>query len=80
MTENEDLAQEIAAFLRERAKLQVAQTMRWVVFAQQKFQGAFPAYEPAARFAIGAFGGQPFLVRNLDAEDEHVPLVFAGAE
>lgn len=77
MTYDDDLVGEIAAFLRERAHLQHESGGRWVVFAHEAFQGSFAGYEPAARFAIGKFGTIPFLVRHLDAEDEHVPLVFA---
>jgi hypothetical protein len=71
------LTQEIAAFLRERSTLKETHVAPWVVFAEEKFQGAFDGYEAAVRFAIEKFRDAPFLVRNIDAEDEQVPLIFA---
>jgi hypothetical protein len=73
------LTNEIAAFLRDRATLKAQQAAPWVVFADEKFQGAFDGYEAAVRFAIERFKDAPFLVRNVDAEDEQVPLIFAEA-
>lgn len=74
------LTNEIAAFLKDRAMLKAQRVAPWVVFADEKFQGAFEDYEAAVRFAIGQFENTPFLVRNVDAEAEHVPLIFAEAE
>jgi hypothetical protein len=71
------LTNEIAAFLRERAALKAQRVAPWVVFAGEQFQGAFDGYEAAARFAIERFKNTAFLVRNVDAEEEQVPLVFA---
>lgn len=73
----QDLTQEIAAFLRERATLRAQYASQWIVFAGEQFQGAFDNYERAVRFAMERFRGAPFLVRNVDAEDEQVPLIFA---
>lgn len=74
---DKEVTQEIVAFLRERSALRVKYRDHWVVFSGESFQGAFDRYEAAARFAIEQFKGKPFLVRNLEAEDEQVPLIFA---
>jgi len=80
MLESErDLSAELAAFLRQRAALSSSEASRWVVFAGDKFQGSFAEYEDAARFAIDKFHDSTFLVRNLDVEEEYVPLIFAEA-
>ena len=75
-----DLSKEIEAFLRQRAALQREHASQWVVFADERYQGAFDQYESAVRFAIERFGNAPFLVRNVDAENEFVPLILAEAE
>jgi hypothetical protein len=75
-----DLSTEIAAFLRDRQQLRETYDSQWVVFASGQFQRAFPDYEHAARFAIERFRGRGFLVRNLDADEEHVPLIFTDPE
>lgn len=75
-----DLTAEVEAFLRERAALQAKHAHQWVVFAARKFQGAFDQYEGAARFAVANFGDAPFLVRNVDDYEEHVPLIFADSD
>lgn len=72
-----DLSKEVEAFLRERTTLQKQHASQWVVFAEERYRGAFDNYEGAVRFAIERFGGGPFLVRNVDAEDEFVPLILA---
>lgn len=77
---DQDITGEIEAFLRERAKLQAEHAHQWVVFATRKFQGAFDEYEGAARFAVTKFGDAPFLVRNVDDYEEHVPLIFADTD
>lgn len=74
-----DLSKEIEAFLRARSTLQKEHAAQWVVFAGERYRGAFDRYEGAARFAIEHFGDGPFLVRHVDAEDEFVPLIFAEA-
>ncbi len=78
--DEKDLTREIAAFVKERKALREEHDSQWVVFADERFQGAFGDYERAVRFAIEHFRDTPFLVRNLDAEDEHVPLIFAEVE
>ncbi len=75
-----DITAEVEAFLRERASLQVTHAHQWVVFADRRFQGAFDRYEGAARFAVTNFGDAPFLVRNVDDHEEHVPLIFADSD
>jgi hypothetical protein len=75
-----DLSKEIEAFLRQRAVLQREHASQWVVFADERYQGAFDQYEGAVRFAIERFRDTPFLVRNVDAENESVPLILAEAE
>lgn len=75
-----DLSKDVEAFLRERAVLRRQHPSQWVVFAEERYRGAFDNYEGAVRFAIERFGGGPFLVRNVDAEDEFVPLILAEAE
>jgi len=72
-----DLTPEVEAFLRQRAALRARYAAQWVVFSGEEFRGAFSEYEGAARFAIEHFADSPFLVRNVDAEDEQVPLIFA---
>lgn len=75
-----DVTPEVAAFLKTRAELQKTHAHKWVVFSGQQFREAFSDYESAARYAITHFTDTAFLVRNLDEEEEYVPLIFAEVE
>jgi hypothetical protein len=75
-----DVTPEVSAFLRARAELQKTHAHQWVVFSGEQFRDAFDSYESAARYAISNFTGSAFLVRNLDDEEEYVPLIFAEVE
>lgn len=75
-----DLTDEVRAFLRDRADLKAEHGSKWVVYLGQEFRGAWEEFEDAAAFAMKHFGGQPFLIQDIDARDECVPMVFAGAE
>ncbi len=72
-----ELTEEVAAFLRERTALKAKYNSQWVIFSGAKFLAAFENYEKAARYAFENLRDSTFLVRNLDAADEQVPLIFA---
>lgn len=74
-----ELTREYAAFLRQRAVLRHTHGSKWVVFLNQELCGVFDDFEAAAIFANREFHGEPFLIRNITAEDEQVPLLFADA-
>ncbi|MDX2238882.1 MAG: hypothetical protein NW203_15060 [Hyphomonadaceae bacterium] len=75
-----DLSDEVAAFLKARAALKAEHGSQWVVFCRGAFQGVFPKFSDAASNAVTKFGDTPFLIRQITAEDERVPLVFVDPE
>lgn len=75
-----DLTDEVRAFLRDRAQLKAKYGSQWVVYFGQECRGAWQDFADAATFAMSNFPGKPFLIQDIDARDECVPLVFAGAE
>jgi hypothetical protein len=77
MLKEMDLADEVAAFLREKPRLVEEKTEPWALFADGKFQRAFADYTSAVGFAIDHGLTGRFLVRNLYAPPAQVPFVFA---
>lgn len=76
MTET-DLSTEIAAFLRERARLAREYGPSWVVFVGADFKGAFEDFADAATFATSQFGDTPFLIRNTFETEPQFPFLAA---
>lgn len=74
MLEERDLADEVAAYLREKQGLIKEQSEPWVLFAEGRFQRAFLDYDSAVSYALdNGFVGR-FLVRNLYAPQAYVPF------
>jgi hypothetical protein len=71
-----DLAEEVAAYIRERPDLVARKSPPWVLFAEGMFQQAFADYPSAVGYALARGLAGRFLVRNLYAEPAEVPLVF----
>ena len=72
-----DLSTEIAAFLRERARLAREHGPAWVVFVGDEFKGAFGDFAAAAKFATSKFGATPFLIRNTFEAEPQFPFLVA---
>jgi hypothetical protein len=61
------LRDDIAAFDKMRAELEVRHDKEWVVFFHGEFVGAFPDFEDAALTAVERFGSGPYLIRQVGA-------------
>ncbi len=72
-----DLSKEIAAFLRERARLAREHGPSWVVFVGDEFKGAFAEFAMAAAFATSKFPDRPFLIRNTFEAEPQFPFLVA---
>lgn len=75
MLVEQDLADEVSAFMRERERLVGENVARWVLFADGQFQKAFDSSDTAVDYALDhGFIGR-FLLRDLRAEPAFVPFV-----
>jgi hypothetical protein len=72
-----DLSTEIAAFLRERARLTHEYGPSWVVFVGADFKGAFEDFAKAVAFATTTFPNAPFLIRHTMAPEPQFPFLVA---
>lgn len=70
-----DLSTEIAAFLRERARLTREHGASWVVFVGAEFKGAFDDFAKAAAFATSQFPNTAFLIRHTFATEPQFPFL-----
>jgi hypothetical protein len=61
------LGNDIAAFEAMRSALEASSPKAWVVFHGGAYHGQFPDFEAAANFALGQFGQEPSLIRQLGA-------------
>jgi hypothetical protein len=75
------LREDIAAFDRMRAELEVSNFHDWAVFHQGKFIAAFPDFEGAATMAVDRFGNGPYLIRQVGAGPVQLPggMIFRPA-
>jgi hypothetical protein len=61
------LDNDIAAFEAMRLALEASSPKSWVVFHGGAYRGQFADFEAAANFALGQFGQEPSLIRQLGA-------------
>lgn len=71
-----DLTTEIRAFLNQRPRLLSKYGAAWVVFVGDEFKGHFSSYAQAAEFALNNFRSQQFLIRNTNAVEPDIPMLF----
>ena len=50
----------------------------WTVFAADRVEGAFDAFEPAAEFAFRTLGDQEYLIRHTFEEPDFFPFMVVG--
>jgi hypothetical protein len=67
------LEREIAEFERRRDELEKAYPLKFVVFHEDKFVGAWDTLDAAAGEAIRQFGAGPYLIRQIGAPKATLP-------
>ena len=72
-----DFTAEIRAFLNQRPSLLAKFGASWVVFVGEKFVGNFPTYAKAAEYALANYQAKQFLIRNTNAGEPDIPMLFA---
>lgn len=72
-----NFSKEIRAFLNQRPSLLAEYGASWVIFVGADFKGSFPTYAIAAEFALEHFRDAQFLIRNTNAADPDIPMLFA---
>ena len=75
------LKDDIAAFERMRATLEIEHDHEWVIFHGGAFVGAFKDFETAAEEALDRFDVGPYLIRQVGAPPIQLPggMVFTPA-
>jgi hypothetical protein len=75
------LREDIAAFDRMKAELEVSHFHEWAVFHEGKFVDAFSDFEAAATMAVDRFGDGPYLIRQVGAGSVQLPggMIFRPA-
>ncbi len=75
------LQEDIAAFDRMRAELEVSHFHEWAVFYRGQFIEIFPDFEAAATMAVDRFGDGPYLIRQIGAGPIQLPggMIFRPA-
>ena len=68
-----ELTQEIAAFTKMQDALEKKHLGKWVIFHDEKFVGAYNAFEEAAEKAVADFGAGPYLIRQVGAPPVRLP-------
>lgn len=71
-----DIHNEIAAFIKERPRLDATDGGSWVVFAKGEFQERFSTFEAAYAYASKSFDAGKYLIRDLHQEKPFIPLMF----
>ena len=61
------LQENIAAYKKMKEELKKHHRLKWVIFYDTEFIGAYDDSAAAARVAISRFGRGPYLIRQVDA-------------
>lgn len=74
-----DIQTEIEAFERMQTSLEAQHRGRWVLIHDGEFIDAFDSFDVAAEDAVRRFGRGPFLIRQVGAQPDVLPVsvVFA---
>ena len=71
------LRQEIRAYEKMRAELEIDYFGEWVVVHDSKVAGTYESFESAAEDAVARFGRGPYLIRRIGASAPPLPASFA---
>lgn len=68
-----DLLKDIAAYESMQTELEARRFGKWVVLHDEKFVGAYDAFEEAAEEAVKRFGRGPYMIRRVGAPPPTLP-------
>jgi len=72
-----DLSEERKVFKKLREELEASYRGKWALVHKSDLIGTFDTFEEAASSAVAKFGRGPYLIRQIGAPDENLPVSLA---